>query len=270
MRTSQPSASMMPKLSTKDLNGLKRSLTSTKKFLEQSKSPFADGRKELSIRRKVSLDGEIKYIPQSQAGLYYSDYLEEIGDRLMPAFHHALLLYYPAGCGILPHTDADVYQRGAICLNIEGGAAFSISIQKDINNMAPFYLEEGDCIQFDNKEFHSVDPVKSDRWCICFFNLHPLVEAEKAILKDLNAGVKIPASKEYKRGDSVAVYHPRDQTWRKSVFCNPYTPEPGSSRAKDQFSFLELIDSKSKVPVRAYGFDQIRHLDNTRQPMGKN
>lgn len=184
----------------------------------------------------------------------------------MPAFHHALLLYYPAGCGVLPHVDMDVYARGAICLNISGSATFSVSINQNMDNMTPFYLGEGDCFKFDNKEFHSVDPVKGDRWCICFFNLHPLVEEEKAVLKGLNSGVKIPASEEYRRGDSIAVYHPRDQTWRKSVFLEPYSPyAPGSPKAlivKDRFSFLETIDAKSRQLVRAYGFDQIRHLIN--------
>ncbi|WP_414530268.1 hypothetical protein [Nodularia chucula] len=85
-----------------------------------SVSQYADGRLELHLRRFVSLTGaksgrkaKVKVIePGRYAG---AEVIEALGEKLLPDFHQALVLFYPA------------YASGAAQINISGRAKFSVS-----------------------------------------------------------------------------------------------------------------------------------------------
>ncbi|MCG6137512.1 MAG: hypothetical protein MET45_23225 [Nostoc sp. LLA-1] len=100
-----------------------------------------------------------------------AEVIEALGEKLLPDFHQALVLFYPAGTQIKVHRDSPAYTSGAAQINISGRARFSISECQDTRRMEPYWLEEGDCIAFDNKQPHGIDRVMSDRWCVCFFRL---------------------------------------------------------------------------------------------------
>ncbi|YAF98934.1 MAG: hypothetical protein AB3A66_28455 (plasmid) [Nodularia sp. CChRGM 3473] len=102
-----------------------------------------------------------------------ADVIEALGEKLLPDFHQALVLFYPAGTQIKVHRDSPAYASGAAQINIMGRAKFSISGCQDTRQMESYWLEEGDCIAFDNKQPHGIERVMSDRWCVCFFRLKP-------------------------------------------------------------------------------------------------
>ncbi|MCG6137669.1 MAG: hypothetical protein MET45_24040 [Nostoc sp. LLA-1] len=93
-----------------------------------------------------------------------------LGKKLLPDCHQALVLFYPADT-IKVHRDSPAYASGAAQINVMGRAKFSIYSCQDTRQMEPYWLEEGDCIAFDNKQPHCIDRVADDRWCVCFFRL---------------------------------------------------------------------------------------------------
>ncbi|WP_292713379.1 hypothetical protein [Nostoc sp. JL34] len=98
-------------------------------------------------------------------------YQISLGEKLLPEFHQALVLFYVAGTQIKVHRDSPTYAAGAAQINIIGRARFSISGCQDVRRMESYWLNEGDCIAFDNKQPHGIERVESERWCICFFKL---------------------------------------------------------------------------------------------------
>lgn len=143
-----------------------------------SVSKYADGRLELHLRRFVSLTSaksgnkaEVKLI---EPGLYPGSFvIEELGEKLLPNFHQALVLFYPAGTQIKVHRDSPAYVSGAAQINVMGRARFFISGCQNVRLLESYWLEQGDCISFDNKQPHGIERVQSARWCICFFKLKP-------------------------------------------------------------------------------------------------
>ncbi|MBD2364667.1 hypothetical protein H6G36_26435 [Anabaena minutissima FACHB-250] len=164
------------KLEGDELAQIQNWCKSIKKQMFPSVSQYADGRLELHLRRFVSLTGaksgkkaEVKLIePGRYAG---ADVIEALGEKLLPDFHQALVLFYPAGTQIKVHRDSPAYASGAAQINILGRAKFSISGCQDTRRMESYWLEDGDCIAFDNKQPHGIDRVVGDRWCVCFFRL---------------------------------------------------------------------------------------------------
>jgi hypothetical protein len=137
---------------------------------------YANGRLELHLRRFVSLtsakSGKKAEVKLIEPGLYSgSSFIEELGEKLLPNFHQALVLFYPAGTQIKVHRDSPAYAGGAAHINVMGRARFSISGCQDVRQMKSYWLDEGDCIGFDNKQPHGIERVVCDRWCICFFKL---------------------------------------------------------------------------------------------------
>lgn len=167
----------LEKLSTNELTGLKAWLNYIKPYMFDSVSTYAKGRRELQIRNFVKLNASdiVTPIDPILAKQYQSDLIEKIGERLLPGFHQALVLYYPAGTLINPHRDSPAYVRGAASVNVIGNATFLISKNQEIVNMQPTLLGEGDCIWFDNKQPHAITKVTKDRWCVCFFYLKKLM-----------------------------------------------------------------------------------------------
>ncbi|WP_414545724.1 hypothetical protein [Nostoc sp. CCY0012] len=164
------------KLEEEELAQIQDWCKSIKNQMFPSVSQYADGRLELHLRRFVSLasaksgkKAEVKLIePGRYAG---AEMIEALGEKLLPDFHQALVLFYPAGTQIKVHRDSPAYASGAAQINISGRARFSISGCQDTRRMESYWLEEGDCIAFDNKQPHCIDRVLSDRWCVCFFRL---------------------------------------------------------------------------------------------------
>jgi alkylated DNA repair dioxygenase AlkB len=177
---SQPqSASLitrLAKLEGEELAQIQDWCKSIKNQMFPSVSQYADDRLELHLRRFVSLTGaksgkkaEVKLIePGRYAG---ADVIEALGEKLLPDFHQALVLFYPAGTQIKVHRDSPAYASGAAQINIMGRAKFSISGCQNVRQMESYWLEKGDCIAFDNKQPHGIDRVVGDRWCVCFFRL---------------------------------------------------------------------------------------------------
>ncbi|BAY72933.1 hypothetical protein NIES23_57610 (plasmid) [Trichormus variabilis NIES-23] len=164
------------KLEGAELSQIQDWCKSVKSQMFPSVSQYADGRLELHLRRFVSLasaksgkKAEVKLVePGRYAG---AEVIEALGEKLLPDFHQALVLFYPAGTQIKVHRDSPAYASGAAQINIMGRAKFSISGCQDVRRMESYWLEEGDCIAFDNKQPHGIDRVVGDRWCVCFFRL---------------------------------------------------------------------------------------------------
>lgn len=149
---------------------------SVKSKMFPSVSQYADGRMELHLRRFVSLTGAKsgkKALVRLIDSLLYpgAEMIEALGERLLPDFHQALVLFYPAGTQIKVHRDSPAYACGAAQINVMGRAKFSISGCQDVRKMESYWLEEGDCVSFDNKQPHGIERVESDRTCVCFFKL---------------------------------------------------------------------------------------------------
>ncbi|GAX38939.1 hypothetical protein [Nodularia sp. NIES-3585] len=164
------------KLEGEELAHIQKWCKSIKSQMFPSVSQYADGRLELHLRRFVSLSsaksGKKAEVKAIEPGRYKdADVIEALGEKLLPDFHQALVLFYPAGTQIKVHRDSPAYASGAAQINISGRAKFSVSGCQDIRRMEPYWLEEGDCIAFDNKQPHGIDRVLCDRWCVCFFKL---------------------------------------------------------------------------------------------------
>ncbi|MBD2505095.1 DUF488 family protein, N3 subclade [Anabaena azotica] len=149
---------------------------SVKSKMFPSVSQYADGRMELHLRRFVSLasaKSEKKTVVKTVDSSMYpgAEMIEAFGEKLLPDFHQALVLYYPAGTQIKIHRDSPAYANGAAQINVMGRAKFSISGCQDVRKMESYWLEEGDCIAFDNKQPHGIERVGCDRFCVCFFKL---------------------------------------------------------------------------------------------------
>ncbi|QLE46467.1 hypothetical protein FD723_40355 (plasmid) [Nostoc sp. C052] len=135
----------------------------------------AKGRKELHLKYFVKLataksqDHIVRPIDLS----IDSKEIETLGEILLPEFDQIIVLYYPHGTQIKLHRDSPVYAEGAAQVNVSGKARFSISDCQDESRMQTYQLEEGDCITFNNKQPHAIEPVIGDRWCICFFKIKP-------------------------------------------------------------------------------------------------
>ncbi|MBE9053550.1 DUF488 family protein [Nostocales cyanobacterium LEGE 11386] len=168
----------LSKLEGEELAQIQNWCKSIKNQMFPSISQYADGRMELHLRRFVSLTGaksgkkaEVKVVePGRYAG---AEVIEALGEKLLPDFHQALVLFYPAGTQIKVHRDSPAYASGAAQINISGRARFSVSGCQDTRRMESYWLEEGDCIAFDNKQPHGIDRVVCNRWCVCFFRLKP-------------------------------------------------------------------------------------------------
>ncbi|UKP00975.1 DUF488 domain-containing protein [Nostoc sp. UHCC 0870] len=166
----------LDKLEGEELAQIQNWCKSIKKQMFPSVSQYADGRLELHLRRFVSLasaksgkKAEVKLIASGHyAG---ADVIEALGEKLLPDFHQALVLFYPSGTQIKVHRDSPAYASGAAQINIMGRAKFSISGCQDPRRMESYWLEDGDCIAFDNKQPHGIERVVGDRWCVCFFRL---------------------------------------------------------------------------------------------------
>lgn len=164
------------KLEGEELAQIQNWCKSIKKQIFPSASQYADGRLELHLRRFVSLasakSGKKAEVKLIEPGRYRgAEVIEALGEKLLPDFHQALVLYYPAGTQIKVHRDSPAYASGAAQINISGRARFSVSGCQDTRRMEPYWLEEGDCIAFDNKQPHGIERVAGDRWCVCFFKL---------------------------------------------------------------------------------------------------
>jgi hypothetical protein len=164
------------KLEGEELAQIQDWCNSVKSKMFSSVSQYADGRMELHLRRFVSLasakSGKKAEVRLIDSAMYSgAEVIEALGEKLLRDFHQALVLYYPAGTQIKVHRDSPAYASGAAQINIMGRAKFSISGCQDTRKMESYWLEEGDCIAFDNKQPHGIERVESDRWCVCFFKL---------------------------------------------------------------------------------------------------
>ncbi|WP_414153286.1 hypothetical protein [Nostoc commune] len=84
---------------------------SVKHLMFPSTSGYADVRRELHLRRFVSLataksgkKAEVKTVDPFRYPS--SGEIEELGEKLLPEFHQALVLFYPAGTQIKVHRDS--------------------------------------------------------------------------------------------------------------------------------------------------------------------
>lgn len=176
--TSPSLITKLRKLERGELTKVQAWCESIKHLMFPSVSQYADGRHELHLRRFVTLESA-KSGKKSQVGFIPTETypgaeaIEELGENLLPDFHQGLVLFYPQGTQIKVHRDSPAYAIGAAQINVTGQAKFSISGCQDIRRMESYSLDEGDCISFNNKQPHAIEPVKTARWCICFFYLKP-------------------------------------------------------------------------------------------------
>lgn len=167
----------LPNVEGNELITLQNWLRENESLMSPSTSNYAQGRFQMEIRRRVSLDKVPKVKPAFDRVAKVSALVEEIGERLLPGFHQGLVLKYPKGTQILAHRDAPAYrlvskaQGLAATVNAIGQCDFFVSSTQDPNNVTRHSLKEGDCVSFDNKQPHGIDRVASERWCICFFHL---------------------------------------------------------------------------------------------------
>lgn len=168
----------LAKIPPKELAELKDWIKYIHPFMTKTESSYAAGRKDLHLRHKVKfikstadkgLSDEVTRVADSLSEEYRWQLIEKLGERLLPGFHQALVLYYPKGTSIKTHRDSRAYDTGAATINIIGNAKLLISSNQDPNNMESFNLEEGDQIRFNNKQPHAISEVQEDRWCVCFF-----------------------------------------------------------------------------------------------------
>lgn len=170
-----------------NLEDLKDWAIAAKRWMYATRSGYADGRLEMSIRRHVRLgklgqEGVTVSRPiqdWEKAKVAGIDRVEKLGDRLLPGFHQGLLLFYPEGSFIKVHRDAPAYISGAASVNIQAPTGFNISGCQRNDNLTQHVLYPGEAIAFDNKQPHSTTPAISDRWCLCFFKLKPEVLAQE-------------------------------------------------------------------------------------------
>lgn len=244
----------LPKVSPREIVELNKWLSHIEPFMFDSVSAYAKGRKELHLRNFVKLTSSkdkttaniIKPIEPSIASKYQSHLIEAIGERLLPAFHQALVLYYPKGTLIKPHRDSPAYAKGAATVNIVGNAKFLISENQDATNMQATLLGEGDCIWFDNKEPHAIAKVEEDRWCVCFFYLKELQDHEKqpvqhqlALTIEHTTTVLISPESQFKKGDKIQYKHPKASGWVEAVFESFYIPDLAPRNSPH--SFIEIL-----------------------------
>lgn len=263
----------LDKLSTDELTGLKAWLKYIEPYMFDSVSTYAKGRRELQIRNFVKLASSkdknatdiVTPIDPNLAKQYQSDLIEKIGERLLPGFHQALVLYYPAGTLIKPHRDSPAYAKGAASVNVIGNATFLISDNQEIVNMQPTLLGEGDCIWFDNKQPHAIAKVTKDRWCVCFFHLKELINqppkqaSQLALFPVVEAPnqqvfpMQTTAQLQLKQGDKIQYKHP-DKGWIDAIFESFHVPTSAPQGSK--WSFIEIaINNK---PYKVYSLSQIR------------
>lgn len=201
VKTSIEHIERLAKISPKELTELKDWIKYIHPFMTDTVSSYAVGRKDLHLRHSVKFikstekgrSDEVTKVSDSLSERYKWQLVESIGERLLPGFHQALVLYYPKGTSIRPHRDSRAYDTGAATINIVGNAKLLISPNQDPNNMESFNLEEGDQIRFNNKQLHAISEVKEDRWCVCFFYIKDEFLPKKIEQLELFPNVEVSA-----------------------------------------------------------------------------
>jgi hypothetical protein len=141
-------------------------------LLKPTISRYANGRKELWIRRYCDL----KKQPVITEG-FRDDRLEALGDRVLPNFDIGLLLFYQPGVKINLHRDHTVFSPTAVSINL-GEATFLMAemVKKGAKLQPEYYhLTDGEVIKFNSKILHGIKAVNKERWCIVFWHLKYIV-----------------------------------------------------------------------------------------------
>jgi hypothetical protein len=254
MNLVKTSIERLAKISPKELTELKDWIKYIHTFMTDTVSSYAVGRKDLHLRHNVKFikssekgrSDEVTKVSDSLSERYKWQLVESIGERLLPGFHQALVLYYPKGTSIRPHRDSRAYDTGAATINIVGNAKLLISPNQDPNNMESFNLEEGDQIRFNNKELHAISEVKEDRWCVCFFYIKDEFLPKKIGQLELFPNVEVSAqSYQYVEKTSNKEVEPVTETLIPVAYPK-YQPKPkiqykGYSWKGNPFSWWNLM-----------------------------
>lgn len=123
-------------------------------------SRYAQGRRELWIKRKCSLQRK----PVISQG-YFDKRLYRLANNVLPNFDIGLFLYYPPHTQITPHKDHFVFNNDAVLINL-GDATF-------VHDNKEYPLTDGVVWQFDCKVTHAIKPVSKDRYSFIFWTLKP-------------------------------------------------------------------------------------------------
>ena len=135
-------------------------------LLSPTLSSYAKGRQELWIKKRCDLRKDFCITPA-----YKDQYINQLGNLVLPGFDIGLLLYYPAATNITPHRDHTVFNKTAICINMTETSFF---INDDPSKPYKGYrLKKGDVIEFNCKHLHSTKLLDKDRWSIIFWYLKP-------------------------------------------------------------------------------------------------
>ncbi|MDY7015525.1 MAG: hypothetical protein SVX43_18400 [Cyanobacteriota bacterium] len=165
-----PSPTLIGRIVGENLTSLHQWCEDHRSLLYPTVSPYARGRKELWIKRYCDL----RKIPTIKDG-YRDERIEALGERLLPGFDIGLLLLYQPGTKIGLHRDHTVFKPMAAAVNL-GQATFVMAEQpRKGEKVRPIArtLNDGDCISFNTKILHGIEPVASERWSLIFWHLKP-------------------------------------------------------------------------------------------------
>lgn len=153
-----------------NLAALKQWCNEHKSLLKPTVSTYATGRKELWIKRYCDLRRK----PTITEG-YRDERLERLGERLLPGFHIGLVLLYSPGVRISLHRDHTVFKEIGVGINLGEATFLMAEMPKKGEQLNPisYPLKDGDCLQFNTKILHGIEPVKNERWGIYFWHLKP-------------------------------------------------------------------------------------------------
>jgi hypothetical protein len=165
-----PYKSLIGQITDENLTALYQWCENHRALLKPTVSSYANGRKELWIKRYCDLRRK----PTISEG-YRDERIERLGERLLPGFDIGLLLLYEPGIRIKKHRDHTVFQPMTAAVNL-GQATFVMAQQprKGEKLQLDYYaLNDGDCICFNSKVLHGIMPVEQERWSIIFWHLKP-------------------------------------------------------------------------------------------------
>ncbi len=94
---------------------------------------------------------------------------------MLSGFHIGLVLLYSPGVRINLHRDHTVFDKVAVGINLGEATFLMAEMPKKGEKVKPisYPLEDGDCLKFNTKILHGIEPVKQSRWGIYFWHLKP-------------------------------------------------------------------------------------------------
>lgn len=154
------------KIQGNDLEKLHQWCEERRELLTPTQSGYARGRQELWLRRECDL-GKNPTIIQG----YRDEFIENLGEQILPGFYIGLLLLYAPDTCIKLHRDHTVFAPIAATINLGDAVFLMAETKQDFPDR--YALEDGEVIQFNTKKLHGIEAVTSERWSIILWHLKP-------------------------------------------------------------------------------------------------